>query len=84
MWEQKDYSFEGNGWSVPGPHNILPNHMAKDIPYLGACGNPETLRKPVPSIGAIASTLNQSTTLKGRLEAYKEAAAYLPKSSDNS
>ena len=24
MWEQKDYSFEGNGWSVPGPHNILP------------------------------------------------------------
>ena len=49
MWEQKDYSFEGNGWSVPGPHNILPKPYGKGHPPIWvACGNPETFAKPVP------------------------------------
>ena len=76
MWEQKDYSFEGNGWSVPGPHNILPKPSGKGHPPIWvACGNPETFAKAGSlGIGAIAFNFEPIHNLKGRLEAYKEAA----------
>ena len=76
MWEQKDYSFEGNGWSVPGPHNILPKPYGKGHPPIWvACGNPETFQKAGSlGIGAIAFNFEPIHNLRGRLEAYKEAA----------
>ena len=75
MWEQKDYSFEGNGWSVPAPTTSFQNHMAKDI-LSGCMRNPETFAKAGSlGIGAIAFNFEPIHNLKGRLEAYKEAAA---------
>ena len=76
MWEQKDYSFEGTGWSVPTPHNILPKPYGKGHPPIWvACGNPPTFEKAGNlGIGAIAFNFEPIHNLKGRVEAYKEAA----------
>ena len=41
MWEQKDYVFEGEHFSVPTPHNILPKPYGKGHPPLWV-----RLRKP--------------------------------------
>ena len=76
MWEQKDYSFEGEGWSVPTPHNILPKPYGPGHPPLWvACGNPPTFAKAgALGMGAIAFNFEPIHNLKGRVEAYKEAA----------
>lgn len=76
MWEQKDYAFEGTGWSVPTPHNILPKPYGKGHPPIWvACGNPPTFQKAGSlGIGAIAFNFEPIHNLKGRVEAYKEAA----------
>ncbi len=76
MWEQKDYAFEGTGWSVPTPHNILPKPYGKGHPPIWvACGNPPTFQKAGNlGIGAIAFNFEPIHNLKGRVEAYKEAA----------
>ncbi len=76
MWEQKDYSFEGTGWSVPTPHNILPKPYGQGHPPIWvACGNPPTFEKAGNlGIGAIAFNFEPIHNLKGRVDAYKEAA----------
>lgn len=76
MWEQKDYSFDGTGWSVPTPHNILPKPYGKGHPPIWvACGNPPTFQKAGNlGIGAIAFNFEPIHNLKGRVDAYKEAA----------
>jgi alkanesulfonate monooxygenase SsuD/methylene tetrahydromethanopterin reductase-like flavin-dependent oxidoreductase (luciferase family) len=76
MWEQKDYSFEGEHFSVPKPHNILPKPYGKGHPPIWvACGNPATFAKAGGhGIGAIAFNFEPIHNLKGRVEAYKEAA----------
>ncbi len=76
MWEVKDYQFEGNGWSVPAPHNILPKPYGKGHPPLWvACGNPQTFAIAGSlGIGAIAFNFEPIHNLKGRLESYKEGA----------
>ena len=57
MWEEKDYMYEGESFTVPYPHNILPK------PYQGqghppiwvGCGNPGTFTQAGElGIGAIA------------------------------
>ena len=75
MWEQKDYVFEGEHFSVPTPHNILPKPYGKGHPPLWvACGNPATFGKAgAHGIGAIAFNFEPIHNLKGRVEAYKEA-----------
>jgi len=77
MWEQKDYQFHGEHFSVPGPHNILPKPYGKGHPPIWvACGNPETFAKAGNhGIGAIAFNFEPIHNLKGRVAAYKEAAA---------
>ncbi len=76
MWEQLDYSFEGEFFTVPTPHNILPKPYGKGHPPLWvACGNPPTFAKAAKhGIGAIAFNFEPIHNLKGRVEAYKEAA----------
>lgn len=76
MWEQKDYSFQGEFFSVPTPHNILPKpYMAGHPPIWVACGNPATFAKAGHhGIGAIAFNFEPIHNLKGRVESYKEAA----------
>lgn len=75
MWEQKDYSFEGQFFTVPTPHNVLPKPYGKGHPPIWvACGNPPTFAKAGSlGIGAIAFNFEPIFNLKGRVEAYKEA-----------
>ncbi len=77
MWEQTDYSFEGEHFTVPTPHNILPKPMAPGHPPIWvACGNPPTFEKAGElGIGAIAFNFEPIYNLKGRIAAYKEGIA---------
>ncbi len=76
MWAQKDYQFEGEHFSVPTPHNILPKPYGKGHPPMWvACGNPATFEKAGGhGIGAIAFNFEPIHNLKGRVAAYKEAS----------
>jgi len=78
MWEQRDYSFEGEHFSVPKPHNILPKPWGVGHPPMWvACGNPGTFAEAGSiGIGAIAFNFEPVHSLKGRIEAYKEAAEH--------
>ena len=75
MWEQKDYSFQGESFTVPYPHNILPKPYGKGHPPIWvACGNPATFAKAGQhGIGAIAFNFEPIYQLQGRIDAYKEA-----------
>ena len=77
MWEQVDYSFHGEHFTVPTPHNILPKPYGKGHPPIWvACGNPPTFaRAGELGIGAIAFNFEPIYNLRGRIEAYKEAIA---------
>ncbi|WP_345681295.1 LLM class flavin-dependent oxidoreductase, partial [Yinghuangia aomiensis] len=77
MWEQFDYSFHGEHFTVPTPHNILPKPYGHSHPPIWmACGNPGSFAKAGGlGIGAIAFNFEPIYNLKGRIEAYKEAAA---------
>ena len=77
MWEQKDYEFQGEFFSVPPNHNILPKPYGQGHPPIWvACGNPPTFAKAGSmGIGAIAFNFEPIHNLKPRLDAYKEAAA---------
>jgi alkanesulfonate monooxygenase SsuD/methylene tetrahydromethanopterin reductase-like flavin-dependent oxidoreductase (luciferase family) len=77
MWEQIDYSHDGDHFTVPTPHNILPKPYGKGHPPIWvACGNPPTFAKAgALGIGAIAFNFEPIYNLRGRIEAYKEAVA---------
>ncbi|RMH77994.1 MAG: LLM class flavin-dependent oxidoreductase, partial [Actinomyces sp.] len=75
MWEQRDYSFVGEHFSVPTPHDILPKPYAPGHPPIWvACGNPATFAKAgAHGIGAIAFNFEPIYNLEGRIASYKEA-----------
>lgn len=77
MWEVEDYEFHGEHFEVPYPHNILPKPHGKGHPPIWmACGNPPSFaRAGELGVGAIAFNFEPIHNLKGRIEAYKEAAA---------
>jgi alkanesulfonate monooxygenase SsuD/methylene tetrahydromethanopterin reductase-like flavin-dependent oxidoreductase (luciferase family) len=77
MWEQRDYTFEGDHFEVPTPHNILPKPYGKGHPPIWmACGNPPSFaRAGELGLGAIAFNFEPIHDLKGRVDAYKEAVA---------
>jgi alkanesulfonate monooxygenase SsuD/methylene tetrahydromethanopterin reductase-like flavin-dependent oxidoreductase (luciferase family) len=77
MWEQVDYSFEGDHFTVPYPHNVLPKPYGQGHPPIWvACGNPPTFgRAGELGIGAIAFNFEPIYALRGRIEAYKEGVA---------
>ena len=77
MWEQRDYTFEGQHFTVPTPHNVLPKPYGKGHPPIWvACGNPPTFtRAGELGIGAIAFNFEPIFNLRGRIEAYKEGIA---------
>jgi alkanesulfonate monooxygenase SsuD/methylene tetrahydromethanopterin reductase-like flavin-dependent oxidoreductase (luciferase family) len=77
MWEQVDYSFHGEHFTVPTPHNILPKPYGRGHPPIWvACGNPPTFaRAGELGLGAIAFNFEPIYNLRGRIEAYKEAIA---------
>ncbi len=77
MWEQKDYTFAGDHFTVPTPHNILPKPYGKGHPPIWmACGNPPSFaRAGELGLGAIAFNFEPIFAMKGRVDAYKEASA---------
>src|SRR5947208_1379223 len=77
MWEQVDYSYEGEHFRVPTPHNVLPKPYGHGHPPIWvACGNPPTFQKAGElGIGAVAFNFEPIYNLKGRIEAYKKGIA---------
>jgi len=77
MWEQKDYQFAGDHFTVPTPHNILPKPYGQGHPPIWvACGNPPTFsRAGELGIGAIAFNYEPIFKMKGRVDSYKQAVA---------
>jgi len=77
MWEQRDYTFAGEHFTVPYPHNVLPKPYGIGHPPIWvACGNPPTFaRAGELGIGAIAFNFEPIFALEGRIAAYKEAIA---------
>lgn len=77
MWEQRDYQFSGEHFTVPTPHNVLPKPYGVGHPPIWvACGNPPTFaRAGELGIGAIAFNFEPIFALEGRIAAYKEAIA---------
>jgi alkanesulfonate monooxygenase SsuD/methylene tetrahydromethanopterin reductase-like flavin-dependent oxidoreductase (luciferase family) len=77
MWEQVDYSYEGEHFTVPTPHNVLPKPYGQGHPPIWvACGNPPTFEKAGRlGIGAVAFNFEPIYNLKGRVEAYKQGIA---------
>ena len=77
MWEQYDYEFHGDTFTVPYPHNVLPKpYGAGHPPIWVACGNPGTFTTAGEmGIGAIAFNFEPIFALRGRIEAYKNGAA---------
>ena len=74
MWN-KDYSFEGTVGQFSPPTSSI-SYGKGHPPIWVACGNPETFAKAGSlGIGAIAFNFEPIHNLKGRLKAYKEAAA---------
>ena len=46
MWEQLDYKYQGDSFTVPYPHNILPKPYGKGHPPIWvACGNPRHVHR---------------------------------------
>ena len=77
MWEQKDYQYEGEHFTVPWPHDVLPKpYGAGHPPIWMACGNPPSFdRAGQLGIGAIAFNFEPIFDMQGRVDAYKEAIA---------
>jgi alkanesulfonate monooxygenase SsuD/methylene tetrahydromethanopterin reductase-like flavin-dependent oxidoreductase (luciferase family) len=77
MWEQVDYEYHGEHFTVPYPHNILPKPYGQGHPPIWvACGNPPTFNRAGElGIGAIAFNFEPIFALRGRIEAYKEGIA---------
>jgi len=77
MWEQVDYQYEGEFFTVPTPHDVLPKPYGPGHPPIWvACGNPPTFNRAGElGIGAIAFTFEPVNALRGRIEAYKEGVA---------
>ena len=75
MWEQRDYTFEGEHFTVPTPHNVLPKpYRIGHPPIWVACGNPGTFKTAGElGIGAIAFNFEPIYALQGRIDAYKQA-----------
>ena len=70
MWEQVDYEFHGEHFTVPYPHNVLPKPYGQGHPPIWvACGNPPTFaRAGELGIGAIAFNFEPIYALRGRIE----------------
>jgi alkanesulfonate monooxygenase SsuD/methylene tetrahydromethanopterin reductase-like flavin-dependent oxidoreductase (luciferase family) len=66
--------FEGESFTVPTPHNVLPKPYGKGHPPIWvACGNPGTfVQAGEMGIGAIAFNFEPVFSLKGRIDSYKE------------
>ncbi len=77
MWEQRDYTFSGDHFSLDKPHNILPKPYGEGHPGIWvACGSPPTYQKAGEhGIGALGFTFDSIYNLQPQIDAYKEGIA---------
>lgn len=77
MWEQKDYTFGGQHFSMERPHNVLPKPYGPGHPpFWLAVGSPATWRKAgLLGEGALGFTFSSIHDLKPRIAEYKEGIA---------
>ena len=75
MWEQKDYTFQGEHFQMDNPHDILPKpYEGKGHPPIWvACGSPATYQKAGEhGIGSLGFTFSSIYDMKPQITAYKE------------
>ena len=74
MWEQKDYTFAGEHFSMRVPHNVLPKPYAPGHPpFWLAVGSPATWKKAgLLGQGALGFTFSAISDLKPRIADYTE------------
>ncbi len=77
MWEVSDYTFDGEFFTVPTPHNVLPKpYLQGHPPIWVACGNPGTFAKAGQhGIGALGFNFSPITDMKPMIDAYKAGIA---------
>jgi len=77
MWEQKDYTFQGQHFQVDTPHNILPKPNGQGHPPIWrAVGSPTTWADAGDlGVGALGFTFSSIHDLVPLIASYKEAAA---------
>jgi alkanesulfonate monooxygenase SsuD/methylene tetrahydromethanopterin reductase-like flavin-dependent oxidoreductase (luciferase family) len=77
MWERKDYTFQGQHFSVDRPHNVLPKPWRTGHPALWvACGNPATFGKAGQlGIGALGFNFSPIYSMQPQIDAYKQGVA---------
>jgi alkanesulfonate monooxygenase SsuD/methylene tetrahydromethanopterin reductase-like flavin-dependent oxidoreductase (luciferase family) len=77
MWEQKDYTFQGEHFQLDTPHNILPKPNGQGHPAIWrAVGSPGTWREAGElGVGALGFTFSSIHDLVPLIASYKEAAA---------
>src|SRR5579864_1899165 len=74
MWEQRDYTFQGEHFAVDKAHNVLPKPYAPGHPAMWvACGNPPTFGKAgTYGLGALGFNFSPIVDMKPQIDAYKE------------
>ena len=77
MWDQKDYTFQGEHFQLDKPHNILPKPYKAAHPAMWvACGNPATYEKAGRmGLGALGFNFSPVSAMKPQIDSYKEGAA---------
>jgi len=73
MWEQKDYTFHGEHFSMEVPHNVLPKPYGPGHPpFWLAVGSPPTWKKAgLLGQGALGFTFSSIRDLEPRIADYK-------------
>ncbi len=77
MWEQKDYTFHGEHFSMDTPHNVLPKPYGPGHPpFWLAVGSPATWNKAgLLGQGALGFTFSSIRELEPRIADYKAGIA---------
>jgi alkanesulfonate monooxygenase SsuD/methylene tetrahydromethanopterin reductase-like flavin-dependent oxidoreductase (luciferase family) len=77
MWEQKDYTFQGEHFAIDTPHDILPKPYGHGHPPIWvACGSPSTFEKAGRlGIGALGFNFSPIGEMKPQIDSYKQGIA---------
>jgi alkanesulfonate monooxygenase SsuD/methylene tetrahydromethanopterin reductase-like flavin-dependent oxidoreductase (luciferase family) len=77
MWDTEAYTFKGDHFEVPTPHNVLPKpYLGVHPPFWVACGNPATFEKAGKhGIGALGFNFSAIHEMRPMIESYKKGIA---------
>lgn len=77
MWKERDYTYQGESFSIDKPHNILPKpYQGGHPPIWMACGNPPTYAKAGSlGLGVLGFNFSPIDAMQPQIDAYKDAVA---------